>query len=137
MRRDPRVRKDNLCVQCMKPRRTVTREMRQYAGDQIERDPFCSSTCCRAWHGTSLAPPAKAPPRMARHGTTGSAYKNGCRCEECVGAQREISRRRRERARQNGVAPDHKPSVGNYKLGCMCDGCRAAARQWRREKVAA
>lgn len=61
---DPRVRKDGRCAHkaCAKLRPIVTatgnkrRELIRYAGAfQLERDPFCSSRCCRAFHGTSLA----------------------------------------------------------------------------------
>ena len=62
--KDPRVRKDGRCARkgCTKMRPIVTatgkkrKELIRYAGAfQLERDPFCSSRCCRAFHGTSLA----------------------------------------------------------------------------------
>lgn len=61
--RDPRVRKDGRCARqgCTRLRPIVTakgktrREMIRYAGEfQLERDPFCSSRCARAFHGTTL-----------------------------------------------------------------------------------
>lgn len=61
---DPRVRKDGKCARpgCTKQRPIVTakgkkrKEMIRYAGAyQLERDPFCSSRCARAFHGCSLA----------------------------------------------------------------------------------
>lgn len=47
------VRADGRCVQCGKPR-VITKQARQYAGVQLDMDPFCSSACCRAWHGAPM-----------------------------------------------------------------------------------
>src|SRR5690242_4020785 len=64
VRRDPAVRKDGRCARqgCnrMRPIAVLTgkkrRELIRYAGAfQLERDPFCSSRCARAFHGCSLA----------------------------------------------------------------------------------
>lgn len=52
MRKDPKVRKDKMCAQCRKPRKHAV--WSKYAGDQAVTDPFCSSACARAFHGTSL-----------------------------------------------------------------------------------
>ena len=60
---DPRVRKDGKCARpgCTKQRPIVTatgkkrKEMIRYAGAfQLERDPFCSATCARKFHGCEL-----------------------------------------------------------------------------------
>lgn len=52
MKKDPPVRKDGLCATCKKPRKEVKPQKgvdpKQYV------DPFCSSRCCRAYHGTSV-----------------------------------------------------------------------------------
>lgn len=55
MKKDPRVRKDGLCAEpsCRKPRR-ITKQSRKYAGDAVVLDPFCSTECCRKWHGVEL-----------------------------------------------------------------------------------
>ena len=53
MAADPPVRDDGCCIVCEKPR-TITKQVRRYAGVQIDSDPFCSSRCCREWHGTAL-----------------------------------------------------------------------------------
>lgn len=45
---DPRVRKDGLCANCKQPRKHA--KWNRYSGHQPIGDPFCSSTCCRAWH---------------------------------------------------------------------------------------
>ena len=54
--REPRVRKDGRCARpgCNRklPR---SKRAKKYAGDWLELDPFCSSRCCRAFHGCSLA----------------------------------------------------------------------------------
>ena len=59
---DPRVRKDGQCARkgCTRLRPIVAlkgkqlRELKRYAGNQAEHDPFCSATCCRAFHGCSV-----------------------------------------------------------------------------------
>ena len=57
---DPRVRKDGRCARkgCtrMRPIAVLTgkklRDLVRYAGQaQLERDPFCSASCARAFHG--------------------------------------------------------------------------------------
>ena len=50
---DPLARPDGRCVVCLKPRK-VSAQARKYAGAQLDLDPFCSSRCCRRWHGTEL-----------------------------------------------------------------------------------
>ena len=57
---DPRVRSDGLCAECGKTR-AAKRGAAGKAGDNAARieperlaDPFCSSTCCRAFHGCDL-----------------------------------------------------------------------------------
>jgi hypothetical protein len=52
-RADPPVRPDGTCARCGKPRH-VNAQVRKYAGHQIDTDPFCSTACCRAHHGTTL-----------------------------------------------------------------------------------
>lgn len=51
---DPKVRKDGRCAQCRKPKPVLKPSLRKYAGDQTERDPFCSSLCCRRWFGIQI-----------------------------------------------------------------------------------
>ena len=59
---DPRVRKDGQCARpgCTRLRPIVAlkgkqlRELKRYAGNQAEKDPFCSATCARAYHGCPL-----------------------------------------------------------------------------------
>ena len=62
MKPDPPVRADGRCAVCGKPRR-VDRS-RRYGGAEAERDPFCSVTCCRRFHGTEL-PELHTGPREA------------------------------------------------------------------------
>ena len=60
--RDPLVRKDGRCARkgCTRLRPIVAlkgkqlAELKRYAGNQAERDPFCSATCCRSHHGCPL-----------------------------------------------------------------------------------
>lgn len=49
---DPPVRTDGGCAKCFKPRRPE--RSAKYGGVAPELDPFCSSECCRAWHGTPI-----------------------------------------------------------------------------------
>jgi hypothetical protein len=56
MRRDPPVRRDGRCAQCKGER--ATPKGRAYARTgEIERDPFCSTQCCKAYHGVKLSSP--------------------------------------------------------------------------------
>ena len=57
MKRDPKVRKDGLCARrgCTKPLQKITERHRRYGGALLEFEPFCSSVCCRIYHGTTLA----------------------------------------------------------------------------------
>lgn len=52
MRPDPPIRKDGLCVVCWKPRKPE--RSAKYGQGEADLDPFCSSPCCRVWHGTTL-----------------------------------------------------------------------------------
>lgn len=49
---DPPVREDGLCLVCLGARHPE--RSARYAKGIAELDAFCSSTCSRAWHGTSL-----------------------------------------------------------------------------------
>lgn len=103
---DPKVRKDGRCAQCRKPRATVTAAMRKYAGDQIDRDPFCSMACCRKWHGCELPKGelsrypkqsfgAVIPDDRCLGAASVARYRAGCRCEDCRAVATEDRRRRR------------------------------------------
>lgn len=57
---DPEVRTDGLCVQCVGPRRkgvkkhdlsTLERGHFRRLAEHLAEDPFCSTECCRDWHG--------------------------------------------------------------------------------------
>lgn len=50
---DPPVRADGRCVECGGPRK-LTKQARKYAGVALDLDPFCSSRCCRKWHGCEI-----------------------------------------------------------------------------------
>ena len=56
IKEDPPVRADGRCAGpgCRKLRK-VSEQARKYAGAQLDLDPFCSTTCCRKWHGCELA----------------------------------------------------------------------------------
>jgi hypothetical protein len=50
---DPPVREDGRCANCGKVRRPPTGKYATKA--EFETDPFCSTECARAWHGTESA----------------------------------------------------------------------------------
>jgi hypothetical protein len=52
MPKDPPVRDDGRCAQCGKPRRPE--RSRSYGGYAAEADAFCSTDCCRVWHGCEV-----------------------------------------------------------------------------------
>lgn len=64
---EPTRRADGLCAlhECRKPLPQVTEVMRRYARNQIERDPFCSSRCCRTYYGcpAPTGPAGGRPPQ--------------------------------------------------------------------------
>jgi len=47
------MRSDGKCVVCGKSRKT--KRSKRYGKDAAERDPFCSTQCCRAYHGNPLS----------------------------------------------------------------------------------
>lgn len=52
MKKDPPIRKDGKCAVCKQPIKPV----KPQRGVPIAayNDPFCSSRCCRQYHGTSI-----------------------------------------------------------------------------------
>lgn len=54
MRADPPVRRDGRCAECREPRNP---RANRYSGLAAQLDPFCSTGCCKAWHG--LAEPER------------------------------------------------------------------------------
>lgn len=93
---DPPVSMNGSCAVCGKqrhPERSAT-----YAQGCAEIDAFCSVTCARVFHGTSLPKPARAgaPEKIAICGT-GTAYKKGCRCDACRAVTRDYQARKRAR----------------------------------------
>lgn len=51
--KDPRVRKDGNCAQCLGPRKFAG--LKRLYREQAKLDPFCSATCCRAWRAERRA----------------------------------------------------------------------------------
>lgn len=68
-RENPPVRADGRCAVCEGPRET--NRSRRYGRDEAKRDPFCSTACARAFHGTTLPPSSYA--RGRKLGTPNSA----------------------------------------------------------------
>lgn len=116
MRKDPRVRKDGRCAlpSCRKPRNP---KRNPYSGMEPFLDPFCSTNCCREYHG--------APRNELPHSMLGPATRI---------AQWDDGRRRRERIRLAGLQPGHKHSEANYRNGCRCDGCKRAYSERRKQR---
>jgi hypothetical protein len=54
VRKEPKVRKDGKCVVCRKERRMPKTHHSSISMAVYELDPFCSSTCCRAWYGAPV-----------------------------------------------------------------------------------
>lgn len=92
--KDPSVRMDGKCRQC-KGSRTIPNSL---LVDQsfYERDPFCSSQCCRLWHGI-------------RGHVTAPVVCSGCGCDmehvtpEC-GPCKSRDQRRRNRSEERVAA---------------------------------
>ena len=51
---DPPLRRDGKCAHCKQPRPHA--RPNKYSGDTATKDPFCSSSCCRAWHQITYGP---------------------------------------------------------------------------------
>lgn len=106
MKDAPPVREDGRCVVCLGPRVVIPKVLvKRSAHDlrvALEADAFCSSSCARAYYGTSL-PAVSTGNRTARpiapimHGTE-RGYSRGCRCEDCRNAATKNRRERRQTA---------------------------------------
>lgn len=64
---DPPVRGDGRCAHCGGQRgrlpKAITQRNKAILARELELDPFCSTVCCRSWHGTELdRHPQKPPP---------------------------------------------------------------------------
>lgn len=100
---DPPLPSDGSCAVCGNPRRPERSV--NYAKGCAEIDAFCSSTCARSFHGTTL-------PERDTHGRpagipicgTYTAYRRGCKCFDCLAASAEQQRRKRQRIREARVA---------------------------------
>jgi hypothetical protein len=66
---EPRARSDGRCLVCPKQRRVEG--LRPLYEAAMRDDPFCSSTCCRAWYGVSL-PSTERKPRGYVSNVTGA-----------------------------------------------------------------
>jgi len=108
IRDDPRLRRDGRCTRCKGERRGSSAKVhkRYIEIGHYELDPFCSTECCREWHGCVLPSTGSGsgslgyepPQRVVRHGTD-AMYKSGCRCGEC---REGSNRRRRDYRRRTG-----------------------------------
>lgn len=62
---DAHVREDGRCLTCLGPRGRIPKTLvKRTARDllrELERDPFCSSRCARAYYGTQLAETVSGP----------------------------------------------------------------------------
>jgi len=84
VRKDPRVRPDGLCARegCGR-RRPITvasgkkrAQLARYAGlRQLEEDPFCSTVCCRLYHGCPLPDNGCTPAQLEARSAAGRAGK--------------------------------------------------------------
>lgn len=85
MKREPA--RGDTCAQCGNPMPAVTKTMRKYCGEQIDRDCFCSTGCCRVFHKqpdpVSSYVSFDPPERLLAPCGTESSYSRGCRCDAC------------------------------------------------------
>jgi hypothetical protein len=58
-RPDPLPRRDGRCVVCRKKRHPPAKN---YAANEYITDPFCSTQCCRLYHGTPI--PKSSPGKL-------------------------------------------------------------------------
>jgi len=100
---DPPVRADKRCHVCKGPRgripKTLVKRTAAELVSALAADPFCSATCARVFHGTSLPATGKRHGKKAgplKHGTEWG-YVRGCRCDDCTAEGRAARPRRRER----------------------------------------
>jgi hypothetical protein len=102
---DPPVKADGTCYVCGKPRRVPKGA---WARAAAELDSFCSTECCRQWHGVSLraTPSTSNPSRVSlvMHGTERGYNTDGCRCDSCTWAATTARRKRRARQEQERAA---------------------------------
>jgi hypothetical protein len=52
VRPDPPTPADGTCATCGRKRKVNRRS--RYGLNEAKHDPFCSTVCCREWHGTQL-----------------------------------------------------------------------------------
>jgi hypothetical protein len=60
---DPPVRADGRCAYCGGERKLPKRPQKGVDPASYERDPFCSSTCARLFHGLETAKPRESMQR--------------------------------------------------------------------------
>ncbi len=86
MRPDPPLNPDGTCAHCGRERKNAV--WSKYGGNSAIEDPFCSTVCCRKWHGTFVetAPQMKqreryehdqAADHMAQAGPRGDGHLAG------------------------------------------------------------
>ncbi len=123
MKRDPRVRSDGKCAnKCGKPLRTtppktMPKALRGMFLEALAGDVFCSTACCREYHGVPLSQPISEPP--AKRVRT---YEDPDRTRE------------RRRKIRSGEIKINTHSAAGYRSGCRCDECRSKFRVWQKAR---
>lgn len=141
MNDSPAPTKDGLCVVCGGKRGSVRNEQEQ-DGTRLARevwlahlatDPFCSTKCCREWHGAPLAKPHEATPARTccGCGTAFSPYRSlssGPLCRACV---REAVKKPPQ------VCAGCSGALAERTIGCKTCWGRIRNREHRERRAAA
>mgnify|MGYP001588320722 FL=1 len=77
----------------------------------------------------------KTGERVQPHGTQWKYVKYGCRCDECVLANKEYNRIKKMKLFPGRVKRKQRVCGTNamYKFGCRCDECRKASAAYMRD----
>lgn len=102
---DPPPRRDGRCRVCRGERKGPSKRAQKRYVDigHYELDPFCSTGCCREWHGCVPPKPVvgalgyEPPVKMRRHGTETMYEQEKCRCDQCRAAAANGRKKRRQK----------------------------------------
>ena len=91
-RPDPERREDGRCARhgCKKPLQKQTARHPRYAGDEILSEPFCSTECCKTYHGVKW--------QAARDWERGQGYMEEWDKKNRPGKKEAERERRRQKA---------------------------------------
>ncbi len=96
----PPRRKNGKCRKCGKQMPRVTVQVRKYAGPDMDREPFCSTGCAKAWFGT------------VANSTLKPGGTSGLHREDPPGPETRIQRFRRKRSEEARMVLEREGSHG-------------------------